>query len=183
MPKTARRGAEIGRWRRRRKNENGLTNNHLGKRTSCERRGGGGTLLNEIWDCDDVVLPQAISAATLWCRARCCLDMSVRLCVLPAHSFWSGLQSSARRIIQTSSRVASPCPMQGLCEQRWKITPHTRTTEVLLLSLLLWTEIWEADRNAWGLGHGWAQNRSQCVDRSVQLVLIPVHAYNCFCFF
>lgn len=81
MPKTARRGAEIGRWRRRRKNENGLTNNHLGKRTSCERRGGGGeTLLNEIWDCDDVVLPQAISAATLWRRARCCLDMSVRLC-------------------------------------------------------------------------------------------------------
>lgn len=72
------------------------------------------------------------------------------------------------------------CPMQS--GQRWKIIPRTKTTEVLLLSLL-WTEIWEAGRNAWALGHGWAQSRSQCGDRSVQLVLIPVHAYNCFPYF
>lgn len=80
----------------------------------------------------------------------------------------------------TELRTSCSVFVRSSCGQRWKIIPHRGTTEVLLLSLLLWMEIWEADRNARGLGHGWALNGS--VDRPVRLVLIPVHAYNCFSF-
>lgn len=81
--------------------------------------------------------------------------------------------------IQTSSRAAGPSLIQRLCGQLWKIIPRTKTAEVLPLSPLLWTEIWEAGRNAQGLCHGWSQNRSQYVDRSDQLILILVHVYDC----
>lgn len=150
-----------------------------------EKGGGGGGLLSSMKSgilmmmcccrlsllphCDDVI-------GVVW---TCLPVATLSLCLVCT---LSGTDCRTRRRIQMSSRAAGPCPMQGPCGQRWKIIPCTRTTEVSLVSLLLWTEIWEADRNARGLGHGWAQNRSQCVDRSVQLVLIPVHAYNCFCY-
>lgn len=108
----------------------------------------------------------------VWTCLHCCYTVFVH--TLPGTYYCTLLGEESK----TSSRVSGPCPMQSLCgQQRWKIIPHWKTTEVLLLSLL-WTEIWEAGRNARGLGHGWAQNRSQCIDRPV---LIP--AYNCFCYF
>ncbi len=128
-----------------------------------------GDVLGAVWTCLPV-------AALSLCLALRSLSLSLAL------SLWSRLQNSARRRIQTSSRVTGPCPMWSLCGQRWKVIPHPKTAEFLLLSLL-WTETWEAGRNARGLGHVWAQNRSRCVDRPVQLVLIPAHAYNCFRYF
>lgn len=54
-----------------------LRKNHSVKRTSSERgENKKKTFRNEIWDSDDDVLLQAISAATLWWHAWYCLDMS-----------------------------------------------------------------------------------------------------------
>lgn len=127
-------------------------------------------VLGNVWTC----LPVATLSLCLACSLS--LEQITKLC--------------ARGRIKTSSGAAGPVPH---AELMWaavetnstykKIThTHAHVQKFVLLSLL-WTEIWEAGRNAWGLGHGWAQNRSRCIDRSVQLVLIPAYAYNCFCYF
>lgn len=111
-----------------------------------------------------------------------CLPSCYTVSAWPACSLEQITELCTERRIKTSSRVAGPCPMQSLCGQRWKIIPHTKTDRGFF-AVVPPVDRNPRSRNAWGLGHGWARNRSQCVDRSVQLVLIPVHAYNCCCYF
>ena len=111
----------------------------------------------------------------------------------PTNFLWKGLQKAAQRRIKTSGRVAGLGLTQSPCGQLWKIIPHTHThththtdkkqTHRFSCCPLLRTEIWEAGRNAWGLGRGWFLRRSWYVDRSVRLVLIPDHVHNCFHYF
>lgn len=143
------------------------------------------SLYAEVWHDDDMLL---------WAISRChavmtYLALSRHVCqLLHGLRVWSArsLEWITELCLEKNQNIkqsSAPCPTQSPCGQQWKVTPHTQTTEILLVSLL-WTEIWEGDRNALGFGHGWAQNRSQCIDRSVQLVLIPyAHAYDCFRYF
>lgn len=113
------------------KGKNSLTNNHL-KKTKREKEKKK-TFRNEIWNSDDDVLPQAISAATHWWRAWCCLDMSAScytvslfgLCTLSGMDYRTLLRGESKH----QAELRGLCPMQSLCGQRWKAIPHTQNQQ------------------------------------------------------
>lgn len=91
--------------------------------------GGGGTFLNEIWDSDDDVLLQAISAATLWWRDRRCLNMSAScytVSVLGLHTLWNGLQNSEKdpNVKQSSGPLPHAGPMWAAVENNSMYKNH-----------------------------------------------------------
>lgn len=146
-----------------------------------------------MWDCADDVLLRAISPLphahdVLGIVSTCLPVATLSLCLACSLSLERITELCAWGRIKTSSGAAGPMPHAELVwaavennstyKKKIKIT-YAHIQRFTLLSLL-WTEIWEAGRNAWGLGHGWAQNRSQCRDRSVQPVLIPAHATTVF---
>jgi hypothetical protein len=115
-----------------------------------------------------------------WRHARCCLNMSVIRCTililsamhtrLPEYDYPSNLPAPSRMKTAGRSRQGFGCVYVGSSG----IISPCETTEAA-------TKSEKRARNVWGLDCGLEPRGSGCTDRSVQLFLIPVRLFNCFC--